>query len=112
MSLLAILAGPPDLHHPAPVAHASHLDDDVDGVRKIAQDVVEAEARAGCEDEEGEALHGLAGSFGMDGGEGSGMAGVDRVEEGCGLGSPEFAEDDPVGPEAQGGLEEEIGGPV
>ena len=94
----------------APSVVATGLDDDVDGVLDVLSHVGIGHRDFGLERRDREALHGQLRGFGMEGGHGPAMAGVDRLEEGHGLLSADLAEDDPVGPHAQRRGQEHVGG--
>ena len=85
------------------------LQDHVDRGLKVSDDFGKAELGALRHHEKRQPVHRLAGRMGVQGGERPRMPGVDRIKEGRGFGSAQFAKDDPVRPQAKRGLKELCG---
>ena len=82
------------------------MDDEIDGLADLGFDVREGRLRVAAQDEIGEAVQRLCGRVGVDGGERTGVAGVERIEQRPRLDSAHFAQNDPVGPPAERGLQQ------
>ena len=89
---------------------ALDMDNEIDGLSDLCFGVGKGRLRVAAHHEIGKATKGLFGRVRMDCGQRSGMAGVERIEQRSRLNSADFAEDDPVGTEAESGLQEVVEG--
>ena len=84
---------------------ALDMDDEIDGLSDLGFDVLEGRLRVAAQNEIGKAAKRLCGRVGMDGGERTGVAGVEGIEQRARLDSAHLAQDDAVGPPAERGLQ-------
>ena len=77
------------------------MDDIIDGLADLGFHVLVGGLRMAAENEVGEAAQRLRRRVGVDGGERSGVPGVEGVEQRPRLGAADLAQDDPVGPAAE-----------
>ena len=95
-----------DLADPAPPLAAAHLDDEIDCVDDVVSSVGPIQVDTGKQRHHHDLVDRAGRTVGMNRGDRTGMAGIDRAQEGECLGPTQLAEQDAIRPKAQRALQQ------